>query len=252
MEFTNKIFLFLDLDDTIIQTKRKTNFDREVNIASFTQDKQVSSYIYKGLNNFLDVLLDNNIILVPVTARSLSSYQRTIFSKDPRINLVVLNFSGIILINNNIDLYWEEKIKQDYKSIKDINTLYEDLLNFVKLNFDKELKIVNVDNFYINIHNKQYSYDNFVNAEIKELLKRYLLDKDNFYLYQNENVFGILPKFLNKSKAVSYIKNKYQPIFSIAGGDNISDLDFMNLADFKLIPQNSSIDKIFKLKNFTP
>ncbi|MDQ7085455.1 MAG: hypothetical protein Q9M36_11240 [Sulfurovum sp.] len=45
------------------------------------------------------------------------------------------------------------------------------------------------------------------------------------------------PHFLNKKFAVAYLIEEYKPILTLGAGDNISDLDFMNLADFKIVPK---------------
>jgi trehalose-6-phosphatase len=63
-----------------------------------------------------------------------------------------------------------------------------------------------------------------------------------FYIYQNDASFGILPNFLNKKFAVEYILNRDKPSLVLSAGDNISDLDFMKLAHFSILPKGSSLE----------
>ena len=39
---------------------------------------------------------------------------------------------------------------------------------------------------------------------------------------------------------------KYQPKLTIGMGDSFTDINFMNLCDFKIIPTQSQINKLFE------
>jgi hydroxymethylpyrimidine pyrophosphatase-like HAD family hydrolase len=107
--------------------------------------------------------------------------------------------------------------------------------------------IKNIDNQYISIYNKNFR-DNpemtkMVGKIITKFIFKYKLNNE-FYVYNNDASFGILPKFLNKKYAVQYLIDRHNPPFVIGAGDNVSDLDFMNLADFSLVPQKSTLNRI--------
>jgi len=50
-----------------------------------------------------------------------------------------------------------------------------------------------------------------------------------------------LPNFLNKKFAVEHLIKVHNPILTLGAGDNSTDLDFMNLTDFKIVPKKVSI-----------
>ena len=232
---SNQIIFFTDMDDTIIQTKRKTDFSKEIEVGGYNKDGEESSFYYSGTKLFIDKLLEANITLIPTTARSLNSYYRTTLSKDNRIKYAILNFGAMILVDNKIDTQWKEKIEKKLKSIS-LFSISEDIINIL----DKSLTIKIIDDFYINIHNKV----GLDNKSIKETLDNYLVNRDEFYLHHNDNSFAILPKCINKSFAVEYMIDKLNPILSLGAGDNRSDLDFMNITDFRVIPKKTSINML--------
>lgn len=236
----NRIFFFSDIDDTLIQTRRKTNFEKQTVVGAYNKEGDENSFFYAGVKVFIDTIIDSNITFIPTTARNLESYKRTVFYKKP-LKFIILNFGAMILINNEIDKEWESKMLEAYAKIENLNTILSSLEEKLE-KYNVVIKII--DNFYISIYNKN-ALDN------QEILKALRGDLDNFttlnsdfYLYENDNSFGILPNFLNKKYAVDYLIQKELPILTIGAGDNKSDLDFMNLTSFHFTPINSNILKI--------
>jgi len=240
----SRIFFFSDIDDTLIQTKRKTDFTQNTVVGGYTKDGEENSYFYEGTKLFIDTLIASNITFIPTTARNRDSYERTVFAKEKAIRYVILNFGGTVLVDGEIDQEWEEKMKASYAKIIPIDNLFGQLNNrLVSVNVELIVKII--DGFYISIYNK-FNLDNKgVLSEVKECLNVFLEEHVDFYLYENDNSFAILPKCLNKKFAVQYLIEKNNPILTLGAGDNISDLDFMNLSSFRLIP-NKVLIKLLK------
>lgn len=239
---TKKIFFFSDIDDTLIQTSRKTDFTKKTIVGSYNRDGEESSFFYEGTKLFIDTIIDAGINFIPTTARNLDAYKRTIFYKNEKITYVILNFGALILVNNIIDKKWSDYMLKKYKSITSINTIYDELnLKFKEQSIEITIKII--DSYYISIYNK-YNLDNKnIIKKIKKQLELFLLRYSQYYLYENGNSFGILPIFLNKQFAVDYLIKKELPILTIGAGDNISDLDFMKLTSFKLLPDNKLLNE---------
>ena len=122
----HKIFFFSDIDNTLIQTKRKTDFSKDTVVASFNRDGEESSYFYRGTKLFIDKILDSGIILIPTTARSISSYNRTIFANESRIKYVILNFGATIIIDGKIDIEWQRDIAKRLLEV-DLEKLYDEV-----------------------------------------------------------------------------------------------------------------------------
>ena len=236
-----KIFLFSDIDDTLIQTKRKTDFSKTTIVGAYNKEGEENSFFYEGTKRFIDKLLEANITFIPTTARNLESYKRTIFYKHNKIKYVILNFGGLILKNGAIDKEWENNIKQKYQTIISLEEIFYKIQTIFKQN-NLEMVIKIIDNYYISIYNKKYLDNKEILKKLKTILEKFIEDNNDFYLYENGNSFGILPIFLNKKFGVEYLIKQYNPILTIGAGDNLSDLDFMNLTDFHLIPTNSFIN----------
>jgi|GEM_PF-489930 len=248
---SNKIFLFSDLDDTLIQTTRKTDFSKETIVGGYNSAGEVSSYIYKNTKNFLDrILSSGHFEFIPTTARNLESYSRTIFYKNYNFEYAILNFSGVIMQNHRVDLHWETEMRKKYFKLQlNIFDLLQLTERFFYENLDKKYMpvIKNIDNQYISIYNKKFRENPEMTKKVSQVITEFIFKNKlntDFYVYKNDASFGILPKFLNKKYAVQYLIERYKPSFVIGAGDNVSDLDFMNLADFSLIPTGSTLNKI--------
>lgn len=248
---SNKIFLFADLDDTFIQNEKKTDFSKEPLIGAYNSSNRASSYIYRERKEFLDKIVQSGYFeFVPTTARNLESYSRTIFYQNYNFEHVILNFSGIILNNNRIDSQWQGEIRNNYFKLP-INTF--ELLQLTERyfyeNFDPRYipEIKSIDNQYVSIYNRNYHNNIEITKRVGQVVASFVYKNGfnrDFYIYQNGASFGILPNFLNKKRGVEYLINRYKPPFVLGAGDNVSDLDFMNLADFSLVPKESTLNRI--------
>jgi hydroxymethylpyrimidine pyrophosphatase-like HAD family hydrolase len=236
----NKIIIFSDIDDTLIQTKRKTDFSKNVVVGSYNKEGEEASFFYEGTKIFIDQLISSGITFIPTTARNFEAYKRTIFYNNQKINFAILNFGGLILIDNVEDKEWLEHISKEYETINSMETILDTLKKYLSSN-KILLTIKNIDNYYISIYNKNQLDNEETITEIRVLLNKFVYKNDYLYLYENGNSFALLPNFLNKKFAVDYLINKLSPILSIGAGDNISDLDFMNSTDFKLVPKSSTL-----------
>ncbi|MFK5976868.1 MAG: HAD family hydrolase [Sulfurovum sp.] len=239
----NKIFFFSDIDDTLIQTRRKTDFTKETVVGGYTKDGEENSFFYKGTKLFIDTIIKSGMTFIPTTARNMDSYDRTILSKDKNIKYAILNFGGVVLIDGKVDEDWQKQIMQEYNKILSMQEVYK-ILQKELMRANVELVIKVLDEFYLSIYNKFNLNNKGVLNSVREILNEFLEIYTDFYLYENDNSFAILPKCLNKKFAVEYLIERYNPILTLGAGDNISDMDFMNLADFKIIPQKVGVSLI--------
>jgi len=241
----NRIFMFSDIDDTLIQTGRKTDFEKKTVVGGYTKEGKENSFFYEGTKVLIDTLIDSNITFVPTTARDIASYNRTIFPQKEKIKYAILNFGGTILIDNKIDPLWKEKMDREYSQIESIDTLLTALV-YEFQSAGLHLVIKTIADFYISVYNKYSIDDKGILEEVRDILTDFIEKNSDFYLYENDNSFGILPNFLNKKFAVEYLIEREKPILTIGAGDNLSDLDFMNLTSFQLVPNNSFIHKSYR------
>jgi hydroxymethylpyrimidine pyrophosphatase-like HAD family hydrolase len=235
-----RIFFFSDIDDTLIQTKRKTDFSKKTIVASYTKEGEENSFFYEGIKLFVDTIINSGMTFIPTTARNLASYQRTVFYQNPAIKYVILNFGGLLLIDNKEDQAWTALMQENYARVTSLETLNSKLLAHFEAN-NLKLQVKIIDSYYISIYNK-FDLDNpKMIKKIRESLKTFLCEEKDFYLYENGNSFALLPHFLNKKFAVEHLIKIHKPLLTIGAGDNISDLDFMQSADFKFLPDKCFI-----------
>ena len=185
----------------------------------------------------------NDVSIIPVTARDLEQYKRTDLSRNSKITAASMYFSGLIMQNEKIDPDWKNFIENSYKNL---NIKMEDIFSKVKKELDHDIfKINMLEQYYLVIKNKYRDSKEYIaqNEHLKGLLSSQLTDE--YFIHHNDNNISIIPKFLDKKNAVKYFIDKFKPELTIGAGDSITDLGFMSLCDFKLIPGNSQIDKIF-------
>jgi hydroxymethylpyrimidine pyrophosphatase-like HAD family hydrolase len=241
---SNKIMLFVDLDDTLFQTKRK-NLSASIP-ATKSPNTDTISYMSDVQKSFLDLFSNfNSCSIIPVTARDYDQYSRTFISQDPNVEYASIYFGAEILFNNEIDPIWNDKVKY---SLKKSSTEIKILFHFIK-------NKINTDHFYIyNIKD----YYLVIKCKNRENYKELIIDclnfitefiPDDFLINNNDNNISIVPKCIDKMNAVEYLIDKNAPIMTIGMGDSLSDWNFMDICDYKIIPKISQINNEINQKN---
>jgi len=242
----NKIFLFSDLDDTLITSKRKIpDFNEfEFTVGGIKRDGVTPHSFFKnGTLQFLNILIDSKEAhLIPVTARDLTSYKRFVLSEDERIKYAIINFGGVILKNGKLDEYWNKHIKSQYNAldnqIKDIFDKSNEIIKEKK--YKDKVKASFIDGYYIAFRYIQKGEKKKWHKKLKKALKLLIkATNQEYYIFENDSSVSILPHFLNKSKAVQHLIDKYEPSLTIGAGDNENDREFMKVCDFALVPKDT-------------
>ena len=231
----NNIIFFSDIDDTLIYSKRKIDFTKDIVIGAYDKNNQPYSYFYKETKLLIDLLINAGIIFIPNTARNLESYKRTVFYKDNKIRYAILNFGATILVDNKIDKEWNNHIINLYKDI-DLNHILDDIQQYFSFNID--IKIV--DNYYISIHNRYFKGEKNIYLQIHAIVKKFIKHKP-FDIYINTDSVAIFPNFIGKEKATQFLISKLNPNLIIGAGDSKSDINFINLSDLAIFPTKSNI-----------
>ncbi|MFN8673555.1 MAG: hypothetical protein U0457_15900 [Candidatus Sericytochromatia bacterium] len=235
-----KAILFVDLDETIFQTKIK-NRDGFLPVTNVSNPKY-TSYMTPAQTLLWDIFIEHpSLSIIPVTLRGLREYNNTQVSKNPKVITSVLYFSGVITHNDYADEVWANHIKSCFLNLKmSLGEVFKELvLNLRKDFFRVEL----VDNFYISIKNVSVGEEEYINqnkALIKVIKKKII--NDDYLVYSKNRSIIVLPKFLNKRNSVQYLINKYKPDLTIGAGNSVSDWSFMDLCDYKLIPRDSQLE----------
>lgn len=224
-----------DLDRTVIfSSKFLLGHEKDVTCVEHKEDKEISYMLNESLR-LLDLLMNKkDLIVIPVTTRSVEQYQRvTPFQK---CKYAVVANGGIILYNNNMVFKpWQEKIE---KILTEYQKYESSVLEFMKdyeEYFDSDIR--KVDNIFYFVKLKD---DKEKNEELLKILDR-SLDKSlwNFTL-QGLKLY-IIPKEITKENALLFLKKYLNETYVITSGDGKLDKDFIILGNKVFIPMYSEV-----------
>jgi hydroxymethylpyrimidine pyrophosphatase-like HAD family hydrolase len=238
MDLKNKIIYFSDLDDTLFQTKRKCN--NGIHIATTSVKQENTSFYTKEQKEFLDhILIDNNSLLIPITARTKDQFQRTLLYKENFTPIYANYYGGYVNYKGERCAAYDEIIRPTLnKAQKEV----DHFISIIEKKIYTPLDTVNVDQYYHVIN----SVSNDELIYIKELFST---SDIKFDIYQNEKNITILPSIINKKNAVKFLCEILEPRLTIGLGDSISDIEFLNFCDFKIISKIGELNKKVNGKN---
>lgn len=238
----NKCLVFTDLDDTIFSTMRKqAGFSVEDCIVGTVKaNGEPSGYLNPQQQAFFERIRQMGEI-VPVTARITEQLERAVIVKG--YQHAAWYQGALIKINGEIDKEWQASSFDVLDSAQnDFDNLATALHQSQKF---EDLHII-VERFS-DLSNMAYQFylerkDKNRTRVSMEYLNRYIsdkLDSDKYYVHQQLDYVSILPKEINKTKAVKYIQSKLNPILSIGCGDSDVDVSFMRECDYAIFPKKS-------------
>jgi HAD superfamily hydrolase (TIGR01484 family) len=229
-----------DLDRTLIYSKRFLDKCKKKPLLIETKDDKEISFMTEASVSILKKIT-NRILFIPVTTRTIEQYKRISFLKNVIVpKYAIVSNGGNILINGKIDSYWSKivsiKIKSESISSKKVLERFNEIKNNEWIYKQKE-----ADNlFYYFIIDK----DNIPLDEIADF-KKWLLKYGWNISIQGRKLY-IVPKFVSKSSAVNYIKNKTGKNKIIASGDSLLDLSMLEHADIAFCPSHGEIYNSYK------
>jgi len=236
------IFLFIDLDDTLFQTKRKN----PNGVIPATQSAQAGkgSYMTTAQHLFWELFYHSEKVkIIPTTARDLQQYHNTWLSTAPRIDTAILYFAGMIFDQNTEEKQWQQHIKQAYQQLNwPISQLFTQVKKIVGNH--PQFHLYNVDNYYITLKanaNCPLTTRESVFSQLKSL------QNPEYFIHQNDRAFSFVPHFIDKKYAVQYLIETYQPELTLGVGDSLTDWSFMQQCNFRIWPQNVQIEELMSL-----
>ncbi len=240
-------FLFLDLDDTVFQTRRKCQSLEQATPAAYSLSGEPSSYFLPKQKVLLGLLQDQWKI-IPTTARTQAAYRRVDLGFACH-NGVILNHGATILLQNGEeDQQWREHIEplltslsSPFKAIKKSIETYAQ-----QHQIDVLVRIIDEGglDFYVEVRHHQANYAQ-LQTVLVDCIKPLLDTSAEFYAYLNSNSLTILPSVLNKSHAVKYqldkLERDYGEILTMGMGDSQSDAPFIALCDYAMTPKGTQL-----------
>lgn len=222
-QYRSKVLFFADLDDSLFQTKRKDLTGKYV--ATFPKNILKKSYYTKSQLQLLNFLLRNNeIIFIPLTARTKEQFQRTKIYKQKQAQIYSNYYGSLLYINDQEDVVYNRKIAKESKIVFE----YINKISAKVVKKYPDVFFANVDDKYITTDTKNIDAISYLQQLISN--QKHIVE-----IYHEEKYTTLIPKSSNKSSIVKYLKRKFKPIMTIGMGNSVSDLDFLNMCDFKII-----------------
>lgn len=237
------MFVFLDLDDTLFQTAGKCPSGVDLRRATDSPLDR-SSFMTPKQERLLAWLVASATV-VPVTARNLGAFRRV---KLQFKHAVVLNFGGTVLLpNGELDKTWDSQVRPLLTDLTDdlqeICSAWQDWCEINQL----DIRVRLVSDFEIS----HYVVAKHQHGNLQELNRLWStgsqwIDTDKFAIFLNGNNLAVVPRCLGKDRAVEYLKECYvnsTECLTLGIGDSLSDLGFLTVCDYAIIPRGSQIQQ---------
>lgn len=238
--------VFVDLDNTLFQTRKKNKaatqlaaVDSKGNPLSFQSKKQVS---------FHQWLSNGDVLLVPVTGRNVDALRRV---RIPFSGLAVCSFGGVILDQDgSVNRVWDQHISDQVNLITPVLKSLCKTIQILSQKIHADVSCSVIDeagkSLYLSVkpNNTEICGVSRISNHIRPMMP------DRWTLHINGSNMALLPEYLSKEQAVSYLIETVfcdKDFMLIGVGDSLTDCGFMALCDFIITPGHSQIMDILRL-----
>jgi hydroxymethylpyrimidine pyrophosphatase-like HAD family hydrolase len=231
--------LFVDLDDTLFHSHRKSAgaagepvaFDRDGEAASFMTARQRALFEW----------LVRDAEIVVTTGRSAEAYRRV----DLRFaGYAICSHGGLILLpDGQPEPRWRKRITTEAAGhqLAFVSLLGAVRFRTTKAGVDARIRAISEGDLELYISIKHNQEDASELARLAEILTEEM--PAGWRLCLNDNNLAVLPPFLGKELAVDwFLQEMARPdTFVVGFGDSLSDVPFMALCDYALTPSCSQL-----------
>ena len=241
-----KKFLFVDLDDTLFQTPKKCRTEAGLEPAAFLKDGAPCSYSTPRQRAFFD-FVRNGMTLIPATARNADAFDRVAL---PFSSYAVLDYGGVVLLPGGaLDTGWLARMRDDMQlalpGLQHAMRLIDRHQAGAGLPSRARLIEDFATPFYVVIKDHEARAERLADIEREVLLPWLASAGAAYFLHRNGNNLAVLPKALNKARAVDYLRvlleAEHGPILTFGMGDSGSDARFMAACDYAIVPNGSQL-----------
>lgn len=216
-----------DLDGTMMYSHRRiSENDRAFCCVEYYNNRAITYMTLTAIQK-LKFLMDN-IVVIPVTTRSISQFKRIDLFSNTEYSIV--DNGGIIFHNGVMDAKWNNYINDIMKKY-DIRKTYDIFSNLPTL--ISPPRIVDEKFVFARTGNLE---------ECKRILESKLDTKIWQLSFQGEKAYAI-PTEINKGNALKYISENLiteEHIIASAGDSNL-DISMLEYSNYGIIPSNCSI-----------
>ncbi|WPL19668.1 mannosyl-3-phosphoglycerate phosphatase family protein [Thiorhodovibrio winogradskyi] len=239
-------YIFVDLDDTLFQTRRKCAHEPNPRAAAYLADGSAHSFMTARQRAFWDFLA-GQATLIPTTARNQASFARVDL---PFTSWRILDYGGIILDHQGEpEPDWIARTTAGARAC--INQLGE-LLDQAEALIARErlaLRVRIIEDFGLPLYwVAKYRDDRAADLDRlqRELVTPWVAAHAGAHrLHRNENNLAVIPAYLGKEFAVRHLieqlRRECGDILTIGVGDSLIDAPFMAECDYAIIPEGTQL-----------
>lgn len=241
-----KKFLFVDLDDTLFQTPKKCLSETELQPVAYLKDGAPCSFSTPRQRAFFD-FAQSGMTLIPATARNADAFRRVDL---PFSSYTVLDYGGIVLQPGGaLDAGWLALMQADMQiALPGLIEAMKAIDDFqIRLGRPTRARLIEDFGtpFYIVIKDHEAVGERLAEIEREVLLPWIAGPGRDFFIHRNGNNLAVLPKTLNKARAVAHLRAQltaeHGPILSFGMGDSASDARFMAACDYAIVPNGTQL-----------
>jgi hypothetical protein len=242
-----RTLVFLDLDDTLFQSRRKCPIENDLRPVAFLRDGSAHSFMTAKQRAFWRLFEDGQATLIPTTARDLDALRRVDL---PFRSWSIIDYGGIVLNPDGVpDRHWMERmgtVSQD--AIGDLTELLITAETLIaRQGLAAHVRLVEGFGlpFYLVAKYRDDREDDLDRLQ-RDLIQPWVTDRTGTYrMHRNGNNLAILPRTLGKEHAVRYLierlGSEWGDLVTFGVGDSLSDGAFMAECDYSLTPRGSQL-----------
>lgn len=231
--------VLLDLDDTLFTTPRKD--PGAIHPAAKDRQGAPLSFQTPAQQAFWTWLQAAAGLVIPVTGRNVAALQRVTLPLPGQ--WAICSFGGTILRDGEPWRPWMADIADQsatvYGILGDLLTMVLDHARTTPVDVRASI-VADLDiPLYLSIKHNQSDHEAL--AAVSHWFAPQV--PPDWSVHLNANNLAVMPPFLGKAKAVTAVLQALDdvPPFILGAGDSLTDLGYMRLSDFALVPRSSQI-----------
>lgn len=218
--------LFTDLDDTLIYGRRILGESEDAVLVE-TLDKKPLSYMTEQSHSALcEIVVDQDVVVVPVTTRDERQYNRL---QLPKMKYALVCNGGKLLVNGAVDKEWQkesEELVQPYA---------EELRRLLFVVADSGFR-----HSSWSLRDYMFLCGKFENPEgVRDYIKPRIVETDFSVYVQHQKVY-IVPSVLEKGRALERFCRRYETGYKVSAGDNLMDFSMAECSDIFITSNGTS------------
>ncbi|MCB1920642.1 MAG: hypothetical protein KDJ28_11775 [Candidatus Competibacteraceae bacterium] len=234
-----RVVVFLDLDDTILQTAPKCPPDEPLAPAAFNRAGEVLSFMTRAQQRLLNFWLEQGIV-IPVTGRTERALERVAID----FNSWRITHHGAVIRQPDglLPVWWTSEVRPVLAAARSLLEDYWNRLSADAPSSGYRISRHEIDDCLTYLSVKADDGGATL-ARLAARLQRKGLPAE-LALHWNGNNLALMVRGAQKHDAVRRVAEELRregPIVTLGAGDSLTDLPFMRVCDFALAPRDSQI-----------